>query len=180
MDHPLKLFVVSLDYPPSILQVVLVFVYGQLFIIWTIIKNNRLIYSLSRGLAPSGSLFFAKVPITFSWTLPKSAYSQNFLLAQLDFCGNLSQQLNIHVGCSAVFTGIRLPPYLSKLVNMVPWQKAINIGFTHFCATPARDTASSRWATVYYRSPIWNPRIVMSISSSQRNRAKGRSKNDFA
>ena len=52
--------------------------------------------------------------------------------------------------CSAVFTGIRLPPYLSKLVNMVPWQKAINIGFTHFCATPARDTASSRWATVYY------------------------------
>ena len=35
--------------------------------------------------------------------------------------------------CSAVFTGIRLPPYLSKLVNMVPWQKAINIGFTHFC-----------------------------------------------
>ena len=52
--------------------------------------------------------------------------------------------------CCAVFTGIRLPPYLSKLVNMVPWQKAINIGFTHFCATPARDTASSRWATVYY------------------------------
>ena len=49
--------------------------------------------------------------------------------------------------CSAVFTGIRLPPYLSKLVNMVPWQKAINIGFTHFCATPARDTALSRWAT---------------------------------
>ena len=147
MDHPLKLFAVSLDYPSSILQVVLVFVYGQLFIIWTIIKNNRLIYSLSRGLAPSGSLFFAKVPITFSWTLPKSAYSQNFLLAQLDFCGNLSQQLNIHVGCSAVFTGIRLPPYLSKLVNMVPWQKAINIGFTHFCATPARVTALSRWAT---------------------------------
>ena len=35
--------------------------------------------------------------------------------------------------CSAVFTGIRLPPYLSKLVNMVPRQKAINIGFTHFC-----------------------------------------------
>ena len=35
--------------------------------------------------------------------------------------------------CSAVFTGIRLPLYLSKLVNMVPWQKAINIGFTHFC-----------------------------------------------
>ena len=53
----------------------------------------------------------------------------------------------IHVGCSAVFTGIRLPPYLSKLVNMVPWQKAINIGFTHFCATPAGVTALSRWAT---------------------------------
>ena len=82
--------------------------------------------------------------------------------------------------CSAVFTGIRLPPYLSKLVNMVPWQKAINIGFTYFCATPARDTASSRWATVYYHSPIWSPRIVMSISSSQRNREKGRSRNDFA
>ena len=82
--------------------------------------------------------------------------------------------------CSAVFTGIRLPPYLSKLVNMVPWQKAINIGFTHFCATPARVTALSRWATVYYHSPIWSPRIVMSISSSQRNREKGRSKNDFA
>ena len=49
--------------------------------------------------------------------------------------------------CSAVFTGIRLPLYLSKLVNMVPRQKAINIGFTHFCATPARDTAASRWAT---------------------------------
>ena len=49
--------------------------------------------------------------------------------------------------CSAVFTGIRLPPYLSKLVNMVPWQKAINIGFTHFCATPAGFTALSRWAT---------------------------------
>ena len=82
--------------------------------------------------------------------------------------------------CSAVFTGIRLPPYLSKLVNMVPWQKVINIGFTHFCATPARVTALSRWATVYYHSPIWSPRIVMSISSSQRNREKGRSKNDFA
>ena len=27
--------------------------------------------------------------------------------------------------CSAVFTGIRLPPYLSKLVNMVPWQKRL-------------------------------------------------------
>ena len=50
----------------------------------------------------------------------------------------------------------------------------------NFCATPARDTASSRWATVYYHSPIWNPRIVMSISSSQRNREKGRSRNDFA
>lgn len=24
-------------------------------------------------------------------------------------------------------------PYLSKLVNMIPRQKAINIGFTHFC-----------------------------------------------
>ena len=71
-------------------------------------------------------------------------------------------------------------PYLSKLVNMVPWQKAINIGFTHFCATPARVTALSRWATVYYHSPIWSPRIVMSISSSQRNREKGRSRNDFA
>ena len=82
--------------------------------------------------------------------------------------------------CSAVFTGIRLPLYLSKLVNMVPRQKAINIGFTHFCATPARGTASSRWATVYYHSPIWSPRIVMSISSSQRNREEGRSKNDFA
>ena len=35
--------------------------------------------------------------------------------------------------CCAVFTGIRLPPYLSKLVNMIPRQKAINIGFTHFC-----------------------------------------------
>ena len=35
--------------------------------------------------------------------------------------------------CCAVFTGIRLPPYLSKLVNMVPRQKVINIGFTHFC-----------------------------------------------
>jgi len=30
---------------------------------------------------------------------------------------------------------------------MVPWQKAINIGFTHFCATPAGVTALSRWAT---------------------------------
>ena len=66
MDHPFKLFAVSLDYLPSILQVVLVFVYGQLFIIWTIIKNNRLIYSLSRGLTPSSSLFFLpKFPLLF-------------------------------------------------------------------------------------------------------------------
>ena len=81
--------------------------------------------------------------------------------------------------CSAVFTGIRLPPYLSKLVNMVPWQKAINIGFTHFCATPARDTASSRWATVYYHSPIWNPRIRRCISSSRPNRVRQPQRNDF-
>ena len=60
MDHPLKLFAVSLDYPSSILQVVLVFVYGRLFIIWTIIKNNRLIYSLSRGLASSSPLSFCQ------------------------------------------------------------------------------------------------------------------------
>ena len=34
--------------------------------------------------------------------------------------------------CSAVFTGIRLPPYLSKLVNMVPWllpAQWSNLGF---------------------------------------------------
>ena len=65
MDHPLKLFTVSFDYPSSILQVVLVFVYGQLFIIWTIIKNNQLIYSLSRGLAPSSSLFFCQSFLRF-------------------------------------------------------------------------------------------------------------------
>ena len=41
------------------------------------------------------SLFFAKVFIVFSCTLPKVTYSQNFLLTRLDFCGNLSQQLNI-------------------------------------------------------------------------------------
>ncbi len=38
---------------------------------------------------------FAKVSLAFSCTLPKVAYSQNFLLTRLDFCGNLSQQLNI-------------------------------------------------------------------------------------
>ena len=38
---------------------------------------------------------FAKVSLAFSCTLPKVTYSQNFLLTRLDFCGNLSQQLNI-------------------------------------------------------------------------------------
>ena len=80
----------------------------------------------------------------------------------------------------AVFTGVRFPPYLSKLVNMVPWQKAINIGFTHCCATPARDTALSRWATAWYRSPIWNPRIRRCISSSRPNRVRQPQRNDFA
>ena len=50
---------------------------------------------LSRGLAPSSSLFFAKVFIVFSCTLPKVACFQNFLLTRLDFCGNLFQQFNI-------------------------------------------------------------------------------------
>ena len=69
-----------------------------------------------------------------------------------------------------------------KLRVWMPWK--VCTGYPtrswNFCATPARDTVSSRWATVYYHSPIWNPRIVMSISSSQRNREKGRSRNDFA
>jgi len=65
MDHPLKLFAVSLDYLSNILQAVLAFVYGQLFTIWTIIKNNRLIYSLSRGLAASGPLFFCQSFLRF-------------------------------------------------------------------------------------------------------------------
>ena len=43
---------------------------------------------------PALSLF-AKVSLAFSYKLPKVTYSQNFLLTQLDFCGNLSQQLNI-------------------------------------------------------------------------------------
>jgi hypothetical protein len=38
---------------------------------------------------------FAKVLATFSYTLPKVACFQNFLLTQLNFCGNLSQQFNI-------------------------------------------------------------------------------------
>ncbi|MEE0545082.1 MAG: hypothetical protein UC771_11495 [Faecalibacterium sp.] len=70
-------FLVSLDYPSSILQVVLVFVYGQLFIIWTIIKNNRLIYSLSRGLEPSGPLsFFQSFPCVFLQAAEISVFSK--------------------------------------------------------------------------------------------------------
>ena len=42
--------------------------------------------------APS---LFAKVSLNFSCKLPKMTRFQNFLLTQLDFCGNLSQQLNI-------------------------------------------------------------------------------------
>ena len=43
---------------------------------------------------PALSLF-AKVFIAFSCKLPKVAYSRNFLLTRLDFCGNLFQQFNI-------------------------------------------------------------------------------------
>ncbi len=38
---------------------------------------------------------FAKVFIVFSCKLPKTTRFQKFLLTRLDFCGNLSQQLNI-------------------------------------------------------------------------------------
>jgi len=41
------------------------------------------------------SLFFAKVFLAFSCKLPKVTRSQKFLLTRLDFCGSLSQQLNI-------------------------------------------------------------------------------------
>ena len=43
---------------------------------------------------PALSLF-AKVSLVFSCKLPKATCFQNFLLTRLDFCGNLSQQLNI-------------------------------------------------------------------------------------
>ena len=39
--------------------------------------------------------FFTKVSLFFSCKLPKVAYSRNFLLTRLDFCGNLFQQFNI-------------------------------------------------------------------------------------
>ena len=38
---------------------------------------------------------FTKVFFDFSCELPKVSYFQNFLLTQLDFCGNLFQQFNI-------------------------------------------------------------------------------------
>ena len=38
---------------------------------------------------------FTKVSLVFSYKLTKVACFQNFLLTQLDFCGNLSQQFNI-------------------------------------------------------------------------------------
>ena len=38
---------------------------------------------------------FTKVSLVFSCKLTKVACFQNFLLTQLDFCGNLSQQFNI-------------------------------------------------------------------------------------
>ncbi len=38
---------------------------------------------------------FAKVFLAFSCKLPKVTRSQKFLLTRLDFCGSLSQQLNI-------------------------------------------------------------------------------------
>ena len=43
---------------------------------------------------PALSLF-AKVPLVFSCKPPKVSYFKKFLLTQLDFCGNLSQQFNI-------------------------------------------------------------------------------------
>lgn len=51
--------------------------------------------ALSIGLAPLSPLSFAKVSLVFSCKPPKVSYFQNFLLTRLDFCGNLSQQLNI-------------------------------------------------------------------------------------
>ena len=38
---------------------------------------------------------FTKVSLAFSFTLPKVACFQSFLLTHCDFCGNLSQQFNI-------------------------------------------------------------------------------------
>ena len=54
-------------------------------------KNGGVVEALQMCIRDSS--FFAKVSLAFSCTLPKSAYSQNFLLTRLDFCGNLSQQL---------------------------------------------------------------------------------------
>ena len=51
--------------------------------------------TLSRGWHRPALSLFAKVSLAFSCKLPKATRFQNFLLTRLDFCGNLSQQLNI-------------------------------------------------------------------------------------
>ena len=66
MDHPLKLFAVSLDYPSNILQVVLAFVYGPFFKEWTILKNwiARLLFVKKAGTVQL-SLFWPNFPFLF-------------------------------------------------------------------------------------------------------------------
>ena len=64
------------------------------FLLCLLQKRKLLDTSYRTGRTVSFSLF-TKVSLVFSCKLTKVACFQNFLLTQLDFCGNLSQQFNI-------------------------------------------------------------------------------------
>ena len=64
------------------------------FVLCLLQKRKLLDTSYRTGRTVSFSLF-TKVSLVFSCKLTKAACFQNFLLTQLDFCGNLSQQFNI-------------------------------------------------------------------------------------
>ena len=67
---------------------------GRLFAM-LVTKMKAVGYIISNRTSGLILSLFTKVSLVFSCKLTKVACFQNFLLTQLDFCGNLSQQFNI-------------------------------------------------------------------------------------
>ena len=63
--------------------------------LWLYYNKEPFVFPCQEGWHRPTLSLFAKVFLVFSYNLPKTTRFQNFLLTRLDFCGNLSQQLNI-------------------------------------------------------------------------------------
>ena len=65
------------------------------FLCYAVTKMKAVGYIISNRTSCLILSLFTKVSLVLSCKLPKVACFQNFLLTQLDFCGNLLQQFNI-------------------------------------------------------------------------------------